>query len=261
MRVHVAELDATMLLVTPGELDMGSDALASSRPVHTVRVALFYLDQFEVTQAQWQTIMGSNPSAHQGKEFPRAARMPVERVSWDDCQEFLRRLNTRVTGGGFRLPTEAEWEYACRTGVSQSGPVLRNRDSSNHLTDIAWYRDNSVRQPNPEQAFAKVEAYAPRPVGTRRANSWGFYDMQGNVSEWCSSLFRPYLYTPADGRESLSQKGLRVLRGGGFADSAATLNSALRHAERPHRRLRWNGLRLARSVPRLPLESAGPARP
>jgi len=86
-------------------------------------------------------------------------------------------------------------------------------------------------------------------VGTKQPNRWGLYDMQGNVSEWCSTLYRPYLYDPKDGRESLTEPGLRVLRGGGFADAAESLDPAARHAERPQRRYRWNGLRLARSVP------------
>ena len=246
-RVRVEQLDATMVLLPPGEFDMGADALAGSRPVHTVRLDSFYLGQHEVTQAQWRRIMGSNPSVHQGEGFVSADRMPVERVSWDDCQEFLQRLNGRVPGAGFRMPTEAEWEYAGRTGVSESGPAPKRRDLA--LDEIAWYRLNSRRDTDADQAFAQVEAYAPRPVGTRQANSRGLYDMQGNVSEWCSSLFQPYIYSPTDGRESMTSRGLRVLRGGGFADSAAALDPAMRHAERAHRRLRWNGLRLARSVP------------
>ncbi len=241
--VTVAGLEMPMLLAPPGEFDMGSDDLAASRPVHTVRVGAFYLGRYEVTQAEWHSVMGANPSAHQGTGFPNAEQMPVERVSWNDCQEFLRRVNTRIAGGRFRLPTEAEWEYACRAGCSQ--PVEQG------LAERAWFLANSLRQPKPDGPFLQVDAYAPRPVGTRQSNAWGFSDMQGNVSEWCSSLRRPYLYRAGDGRESLTQAGLRVLRGGGFADPAAVLDPALRHAERPHRRLRFNGLRLARSIPSL----------
>ena len=240
-----------MVLNPPGEFDMGSDAWSHSRPVHTVRVNAFYLGKYEVTQGLWKAIMGENPSAHQGKDNSGAKRLPVERVSWDDCQQFLRRLNERVEGGGFRLPTEAEWEYACRAGRPESQFPAEIQRSTETLRSVAWYRKNSLRDADSHAAFVAIDAFATRKVGTLQPNPWGFYDMQGNVAEWCSSLFRPYLYDAGDGRESLSIKGMRILRGGGFADTAASLHPAARHAERPHRRLCWNGLRLARSVPSL----------
>ena len=248
--VQVAELKIPMLLVPPGEFDMGSDELSDSRPRHTVRVDAFYLGRYEITQAAWKAVMGANPSKHQGKQFADAARLPVERVSWNDCQQFIRRLNKLVPGGGFRLPTEAEWEYACRAGqreVRFSGKAQFSEEKN--LSERAWFRVNSLRKSPSKSAFLQIDAYAPRPVGTRRPNPWGFYDMQGNVCEWCSSLWRPYLYNPSDGRESLARPGMRILRGGSFSDSAESLNPALRHPERPHRRFRSNGLRLARSVP------------
>ena len=260
-KVRVAGEDIPMLLVPTGEFDIGSDKLADSRPVHTVHVDAFYLGQYEVTQAEWQAIMSANPSAHQETGFPDAQQMPVERVSWNDCQEFLRRLNARVAGGGFRLPSEAEWEYACRGGTLNSGLTSRNRYVGEDLSKRAWYRANSLRQPATESKFVQIEAYAPRPVGRRDPNAWGFGDMQGNVSEWCSSLYRPYLYHPSDGRESPILPGLRVIRGGAFANSAAALDPALRHAERPYRRLRWNGLRLARSVPSLQKKATASNQP
>jgi len=287
--VAVAGLQTPMLLVPPGEFDMGSDDLPDSRPVHTVHVDAFYLGRYEVTQAEWNSVMGDNPSAHQGEDYADAGRMPVERVSWNDCQEFLQRLNKRVPGGGFRLPTEAEWEYACRAGSGRLGesvpsngvrwpskavdlsaqdvstaleghrtaetrqmPILRTR-SEKELAEHAWYGANSLREPEPSGPFLQVDAYAPRPAGTRKPNAWGFSDMQGNVGEWCSSLSRPYLYRADDGRESLTTAGLRIVRGGSYADSLRSLDPALRHTERPHRRLRFNGLRLARSVSRLNL--------
>jgi len=249
--VNVVELGTSMILVPPGEFDMGSDAWSSSRPVHTVRVEAFYLGKHEVSQTLWKMVMSENPSAHEGKDFPGAERLPVERVSWDDCQQFLSRLNERVAGGGFRLPTEAEWEYACWAGRQESEIPAGTQDSERALRLRAWYRQNSRRNANSSEEFAEIAAFAPRKVATRQPNRWGLYDMQGNVAEWCSSLFRPYLYDAADGRELLLMKGSRVLRGGGFADTAASLHPAARHAERPHRRFRWNGMRLARSVPSL----------
>jgi len=241
-QVVVVGLEIPMVLVPPGEFDLGADHLADAQPVHTVPIEAFYLGQFELTQAQWQAVLGRNPSFHQGKGFADAARLPVEQVSWHDCQALVQRLNERVPGGGFRLPTEAEWEYACRAGASGSGDRAT-------LAQSAWFRENSRRQLSGMDESQQPDSWAPRPVGTTRPNRWGLYDLQGNVWEWCSSLARPYPYDPTDGRESLDSPGLRVLRGGSFADAAELLDPALRHGERPYRRYRWNGLRLARGVP------------
>ena len=162
--------------------------------------------------------MGSNPSAYQGEKFPSSAGMPVEQVSWEDAQAFLKRLNEKVPGGGFRLPTEAEWEFAARTGGAEPEPAAPGQTS-------------------------------PRPAGKGRQNTLGLHDMLGNVWEWCSSLDRPYPFDAADGRESATAPGPRILRGGGFADPQDILDPAFRHTERPDRRLQYNGLRLARDVP------------
>ena len=105
-----------MVLAPAGECDMGSDDIAGAQPVNTVRVEAFYLGKFELTQAQWKAVMGNDPALHQGDN------LPVERVSWTDCQAFIQKLNARVPGGGFRLPNEAEWEYACRAGSSRAVP-------------------------------------------------------------------------------------------------------------------------------------------
>jgi len=176
----------------------------------------FYLGQYELTQAEWKSLMGSNPSAHQGTEYPDADRMPVEQISWEDCQALLRKLNEAVPGAGFRLPTEAEWEYAARAGKG---------------------------------TWEAAPWAAPRPVGKEQPNPLGLFDLLGNVWEWSSSLYRPYPYVASDGREELSAPGLRVLRGGGYVEWAAWLDPGARHSERTNRRLRWNGMRLARSVP------------
>jgi formylglycine-generating enzyme required for sulfatase activity len=215
LRVKVAGIGIPMVLVAGGEFEMGSEKFVLAKPVTTVRVAPFYLAQYEMTQQEWQSLMGTNPSAHQGAKFPESARMPVEQVSWQDCREMLERLNAKAAGGGFRLPTEAEWEFAARAGeaISPAG-----------------------------------EAGAPKPVGQGTASKLGLYDMQGNVWEWTSSLAKPYPYDGEDGREDAGAAGLRVLRGGGFEDAAIWYDPGARHTERATRRLRSNGVRLARSV-------------
>jgi len=216
-KVRVTGLGIPMVLVPGGECEMGSERFEHTKPVHTVRLAAFYLGEYEITQAEWRSVMGSNPSAHQGGKYPDADSMPVEQVSWEDVQAFLRKLNEKVQGGGFRLPTEAEWEFAARTGGSSPEP-------------------------------AGADQTSPTPVGRGRPDKLGLHGMLGNVWEWCSSLDRAYPFDAADGRESLTAPGLRILRGGGFVDTPDLLDPAFRHTERPHRRLRWNGLRLARDL-------------
>ena len=235
-RVRVESFGYEMLLVPAGAFDLGSDQLKDSQPVHTVALDAFYLGAREVTQAQWEAVMDSNPSARKG------ADLPVESVSWEDAQQFLAKLNARIPGSGFRLPTEAEWEYAARAG---GGGLSTDRE----LSRYAWYRESSQIEPAGEDGFLRIENFGAQPVGRKEPNAWGFFDMHGNVWEWTSSLFRPYLYDPSDGREAATAEGRRVLRGGGFADASFLLDPALRHPERPTRRYRWNGLRLARTVP------------
>ena len=111
--VKISGLGVPMVLVPTGQCDIGSDNLAGAQPVNTVHIEAFYMGKYEVTQAQWKALMGTNPSLHQGDD------LPVEGVSWLMCQALMRKLNERIPGGGFRLPTEAEWEYACRAGSNQ----------------------------------------------------------------------------------------------------------------------------------------------
>lgn len=225
--VTVSGTDIRMVLVPAGDVQIGSEKLAASRPVHEVHVAPFYLARFEVTQAQWKALMGNNPSAFQGARYPGSDRMPVERITWEDAQAFIAKLNQKAAGGGFRLPTEAEWEYAARADAA----------ASEDLSAVAVF-DRPVLE------------FAPLPAGSRKPNKLGLSDMQGNVWEWCSSLASPYPYAGGDGRENASEPGLRVLRGGSYADTPDLLDPAFRHFARPTDRMPWNGMRLARSVPR-----------
>ena len=236
--VRIRGLGIPMVLAPPGEFDMGSDDFEAAKPVHTVAVAAFYLGKYEITQAQWEAVMGENPSGRRGSG--QETNLPVERVSWHDAQNFVNRLNEQVEGGDFRLPTEAEWEY----GAGAGSGLFKEFE----LARYAWYRGTTMQRAEGED-FVTAEAFSTRPAGTKEPNAWGFHDMHGNVSEWTSSLLRPYFYDPADGRESPTAPGLRVLRGGGYADAAGLLHPALRHGERPNRRYRWNGLRIARTAP------------
>lgn len=230
LRVRVAGLGMEMLLVPAGEADIGSDAWPEARPVHAFYSEPFYLGKYEVTQQEWSVLEPDNPSAVKGQT------LPVHGISWNDARAWIAKLNARSGGGGFRLPSEAEWERAARLGGGGDGAGLAER---------AWFRANSAIVDTP--GFRESGAYAPRAVGLKLPNAAGFFDLQGNAAEWCSSLVRPYPYDARDGRESdEGAGGLRAVRGGGFADSAEYLDPAFRHSERPSRRSRWTGMRLAR---------------
>ncbi len=217
LKVMAKELEIEFALVPGGRQEIGAERLAASMPVHTVMVEPFYMAVHEVTQAEWTAWTGKNASRFQGAKYPNAARQPVENVSWSDCQLAIAGINQRVPGGGFRLPTEVEWEAAARDGG--------------------------------ESAQDAFNLAAPRVVEAGLPNRFGVYDLRGNVWEWCSSLALPYPYSVKDGREDPDSKRLRVLRGGGFADGATWFDPSARFAERPERRLPVNGVRLVRSVP------------
>ncbi len=220
--------------IPAGEFDMGSPVLETGRSedesLHRVRIAqAFYIGKFEVTQAQWLLVMGSNP-----EQKTRDMRCPVTNVSWEDCQKFLVRLNDLAgeklpQGHRFRLPTEAEWEYACRAGTTTK---FSFGDEEDKLGMYAWYGDSN----------GSIHA-----VGTKRANPWGLYDMHGNVWEWCQDWYGNYEF-PAKGAtedpSGPSSGSGRVLRGGGWNDSAVFCRSASRDGSDPSNRNDNVGLRV-----------------
>lgn len=159
----------TMKPVSGGTFEMGSlSGSIDERPVHSVTLSTYYIGETEVTQELWQAVMGSNPSRFTGSQ------RPVEQVSWNDCQEFIEQLNA-LTGKNFRLPTEAEWEYAARGGNKSKGYTY---SGSNDVDAVAWYSDNS------ESSTHEVKGKLP--------NELGLYDMSGNVWEWCNDWYGAY---------------------------------------------------------------------
>lgn len=212
-----------LVLIPAGSFLMGStNGDAHEQPVHRVTIGKpFYLGKYEVTQAQWTALMGNNPSDYKG------ADRPVELVSWDDAQEFIRKLNALGDGYEYRLPTEAEWEYACRAGTTG--------DHAGDVKAMAWYSVSG----------------GTRPVGQKQPNKFGLYDMHGNVWEWCEDRTpEHYRGAPEDGSawiELNSRK--RVKRGGSHDHDANHARSAYRDWFTPSNRTHGIGFRVA-AVPR-----------
>ncbi len=199
-------------------------------PQHRVTISRdFWMGKYEVTQAQWQAVMGSNPSRWKGNN------LPVEHVSWNDCQEFLQKLNLRVPNANFRLPSEAEWEYACRAGIAAR---FYFGDNSGQLGDYAWYGSNSG-----SQTYGQTH-----PVGQKRPNAWGLCDMHGNVSEWCEDVYHDsYHGAPSDGSAWAGGQSHCVIRGGSFGSEPWECRSAHRYWCGPDDRGDYLGFRLTRT--------------
>jgi formylglycine-generating enzyme required for sulfatase activity len=193
-----------MIFVKGGVFTMGckigrdKDCSDDEKPAHSVTVNDFYIGKYEVTQAEWKKVMGNSPS-----HFKDCGNCPVEQVSWNDVQEFLKKLNTQNSGKNYRLPTEAEWEYAARGGNLSRGFLYAG---SNNLKDVGWYSDNSDKKPHP--------------IGEKKANELGLYDISGNVMEWCSDWFDfdYYKNSPAANPAGPASGSYRVLRGGWWSD-------------------------------------------
>ena len=210
----------TMIAVQGGTYTMGSsdndpDAYDDENPAHKETVSDFMIGETPVTQELWQAVMGSNPSSFKGD-----MQRPVELVSWFDCQEFIRKLN-QLTGQNFRLPSEAEWEYAARGGNRSKGYKYAG---SNDVDAVAWYGGNSGN--------------TTHPVKTKQPNELGIYDMSGNVWEWCQDNWCDDYNSPHD-------SGFRVLRGGSWYFDAGHVRVSYRGNGGPDDRDFSGGLRLA----------------
>ena len=231
------------------EMGCGSwsgDCDSAEKPLHRVCVEGFWMERHEVTQQQWRRLMGDNPS-----DFKRCgSQCPVERVSWNDAMEFARKLSAK-TGYTFRLSTEAEWEYACRSGGK------KQQYAGGETPDaVAWYRDNAER--------------TPHHVGRKQPNGLGIYDMSGNVWEWCLDIYAKDAYRKArgilrnpvfigakyaniydgDGIINILQgiSGYRSVRGGGWSNAADHLRCSDRIRGNPNKRRDWLGFRLVREL-------------
>lgn len=184
--------------------EQGSEAESDEKPTHNVTLSSYYICKYEVTQALWRAVMGSNPSYFKGDN------LPVECVSWNDCQTFINRLNS-YTGRNFRLPTEAEWEFAARGGNYSRHYKY---SGSNYIGDVAWYTDNSGSRTHP--------------VGTKQANELGLYDMSGNVYEWCSDWYGSYSSYSQSNPTGAASGSHRVSRGGCWYNNARNCRSSYR---------------------------------
>ena len=202
--------------------EQGSDAFDSEKPAHQVTLSSFSIGQTEVTQALWQAVMGSNPS-----RFTGDLQRPVENVNWNASQEFITKLN-QMTGQNFRLPTEAEWEYAARGGNLSQGYKY---SGSNTIGDVAWYTYNS--------------GSTTHAVGTKSPNELGLYDMSGNVYEWCQDWYGSYSSAAQTDPTGPSSGSDRVDRGGSWSRSARSCRVSNRHHDIPSYRDYDLGLRLA----------------
>lgn len=212
-----------MAVIPAGSFDMGG---VSETPVHhVIIIKAFAISKTEVTQSQWQGIMGNNPSTLKSYD----GNYPVESVSWDDAQEFVKKLSAK-TGKHYRLPSEAEWEYACRAGQKYKYCGSDNVDS------VAWYGGKTTH-----------------PIATKQPNAFGLYDMSGNVSEWVeeNSLHYDYKGAPNDGRVWRGgDRDGRIIRGGAWDDPLAmSISASARLGVIPDNRVPDIGFRLARTLP------------
>ena len=209
----VAQIEKDMIKVDSATFtmgatpDQGAEASHQEKPAHKVTLSPYSIGKTEVTQAQWNAVMGTNPSANKGNNYP------VENVSWDDCQQFIAKLN-QMTGKNYRLPTEAEWEFACRGGSKSTNGKYSGGDK---VLDHAW--------------FALNKQGRTHEVATKEPNELGIYDMSGNVAEWCSDGFGMYTEEPQTNPTGVDTNDHRVFRGGNWHSQPKECRSAYRNCK------------------------------
>ena len=233
MQAATNSIGMKLRLIPAGEFMMGSPGTESDRRAdetqHRVSITKpFYLGVTEVTQEQYQKVMGSNPSKFKGPQNP------VEQVNWSDAVEFCRKLSAmpaeKTAGHVYRLPTEAEWEYACRSGTTTAYGF---GDDASRLGDYGWFRSNSDS--------------GTHPVGEKKPNAWGLYDMHGNVWEWCQDWYGAYPSGSATDPTGATSGSFRVFRGGSWYFIARICRSAYRDRDTPGYRIYFLGFRVLRS--------------
>lgn len=225
---NVGDVEFKMIRVDGGTFTMGAtpemkDAYRWEKPTHKVTLSSYRIGETPVTQKLWQAVMGSNPSCFKGED------RPVENVSWDDCQVFIDKLREKV-GAKFRLPTEAEWEFAARGGNKSMHTQF---SGSNNIDDVAWYNQNSGN--------------CNRYVMMKKSNELGIYDMTGNVWEWCQDVFEWYDMQDKTDPKGPTKGSKRVFRGGSWCNNADECRISFRNNNPPDVRLDRLGLRLALS--------------
>ena len=226
-------IDMEFAKIPAGEFYMGApeeEAYSDrdERPVHYVSIGYdYYMGAYEVTQEQWEDVMGDDPSFFEG------ADLPVEKVSWVDANKFVEKLNGMEGTESYRLPTEAEWEYACRAGTDTA---FSFGDDSDMMVDYGWFDDNSEDK--------------TRPVGMKEANPWGLYDMHGNVAEWVLDNYHSsYNNAPVDGSEwTSSGVDRKVIRGGSWENSEDNCRSAVRDSIGEGSRADYVGFRIIKEI-------------
>ncbi|SFM32250.1 formylglycine-generating enzyme family protein [Methanolobus profundi] len=218
--------------IPEGEFYMGAPSEEAysdknERPVHYVSIGYdYYMGAYEVTQEQWEAVMGDEPSKFEG------ADLPVEQISWVSANEFVEKLNGMEGTESYRLPTEAEWEYACRAGTETA---FSFGDDSDLMVDYGWFDDNSEDK--------------TRPVGMKEANPWGLYDMHGNVAEWVLDEYHSnYNDAPTDGTEWTGGVDRRVIRGGSWENSEDNCRSAVRDSIGEGSRADYVGFRIIKEI-------------
>jgi len=243
-RIELAEgVKMALILIPAGQFVMGSskgqkDKCADEMPAHRVTITRpFYMGKYEVSQEEWQAVMGENPARYKGEG------KPIENISWQQCQKFLEKLNALVPDARFRLPTEAQWEYACRTGTETPFSYGNDLDYE-ALKEYAVYGRKFKSVSETEDTT--------EPVGKKKPNPWGLYDMHGNVWEWCHDWYNKDYYkrSPRDDPQGPEAGRWKVLRGGSWMSKPEVCRSAFRDFLDPTYPVDFNGgLRIVRDVP------------